>query len=342
MCMRPVLIKVLRLMVAAAGLVSCHYPVSEDHWTSAGADGIDSVDFRAAHHYWRGYNFVAADSFRVFSRPPFTPALIYTPDSSSLICEDDILVVEDVAADSLDDSRIWVKVAAVGNFDVYGMAGRVSTGWIPEAALLPNVVPDKPVSKFIRGFSDGRLKFILSCVGLAVLLYLVQAVRRRRVRLVHFNDIDSFYPTLLCLVVSGMAVLYQCLQVYVPETWVEFYFHPTLNPFHAGLPLIMSLFVAAVWIFVLVGVAVLDDLRRRPGFTDIFSYLAGLGATCMLLYLLFTVVVPPKLGCGLLPVYWIVAVRLYRRSRPRYLCGNCGRTLSGLGKCPYCGAVNEE
>lgn len=346
--MRPAVTKIFLLLFTVLTAVSCHYPASGDHWTANSANEIDSVEFRTAHHYWRGYNFVATDSFRIFSRPPFTPEPVYASDSSVVVCEDDVLVVEDVAADSLDDARIWVKVAAVGGFETYGPDGayaaaeRIRSGWVPESELLSASVPDEPVSKFIRGFSDGRLKLALSCVGLAVLLYLVQAVRRRRVRLVHFNDVDSFYPTLLCLVVSGMAVLYQTLQVYVPETWVEFYFHPTLNPFHPGLPPVMSLLVAAVWAFVLSGVAVLDDLRRRPDLPDGFSYVAGLGAACMLLYLFFTVAVPPKLGYALLALYWWFAIRRYRRGRPRYLCGRCGRTLAALGTCPHCGALNER
>jgi hypothetical protein len=34
-------------------------------------------------------------------------------------------------------------------------------------------------------------------------------------------------------------------------------------------------------------------------------------------------------------------LRYFRHSRPRYLCGSCGKRLKELGKCPFCGADNE-
>ena len=144
--------------------------------------------------------------------------------------------------------------------------------------------------------------------------FLIQAARRRHLHIVHFNDIGSFYPTLLCLTVSGAATLYGSLQHFVPETWVEFYYHPTLNPF--GLPLVLSVFVASVWLM-----------------------LAGV---CMVLYLFFSLSAPYYVGYPCLVAYWAFAIRSYARHRtPRYVCGRCGAALPRLGRCPHCGAMNE-
>lgn len=339
--MRHAAVSLCLLLYILLAATSCHYPVPGDHWASNSASEIDSVEFRASHHYWRGYNFVATDTFRILSRPPFTPELIYMADTSATVRRRDVLVVEDVAVAPGDTSGVWVKIAAVAGFDAYGQPSDVRSGWVREAVLLAGVVPDTPVSKCIHGFSDRRFKFVFSCLGLAVLFGLLQAVRRRRVRLVRLFSAGSFYPVLLCLSVSAAAVLYQSMQVYVPATWVEFYFHPTLNPFHPDLPPVLSLFVAAIWELAVVGVAVLYDLSRRTDFADACTYVAVLGTACLLLYLVFTLLLPVQAGYVLLPLFWWVALRRWRRGRARYLCGHCGQPLPSPGRCPRCGVYNE-
>lgn len=338
------LIKVFPVLCVLLLCYGCHYPQSGDAWSSYGQQKIDSVDFRTHHHYWKGFNFMATDSFAVLSRAPFEPQLTYAADSSLWVLPKYLLMVEDIRPDAADTAGVfWIKIAAVSSRDFTPQKGQVVTGWVSEPDLLSHTVPDTPISKFIYGFSSSRLKFILACIVLAVVAYLFQAVRRKHIHMVHFNDIGSFYPTLLCLLVSGTAVLYQSMQVYVPDTWVEYYFHPALNPFSPDLAPVIAIFIMAVWSLILVGLAVVDDLLRRPDFTDAFSYTLGLIGVCMILYLFFTMVSPLPLSYPLLAAYWAFALYRYRRSRAtRYLCGNCGAPLTRLGKCPHCGAVNEQ
>ena len=129
-----------------------------------------------------------------------------------------------------------------------GMVARdaETMGWVRERDLLPHVVPDQFITRFIHAFSLGRTWVVLSFVGLALLFLVVQNLRRGRLQMVHYNDIKSFYPTLLCLVVSSSAVLYGALQQFAPDMWQEFYFHPTLNPF-APIAWPLRIFLLSLW-----------------------------------------------------------------------------------------------
>lgn len=326
------------LLIACCWLTtSCYYshPNKSDHWLAANEGAVDSVNFFISHHYWTGYNFQATDSLQVETAPPLKGLPDYGALLNDTVCIDggDNLVVAKVMYvpnDSTDS--VWVKVAR----------DQLTQGWVRESALLERVVPDDPISKFINYFSDSRSIYVLSVLGLAVLFWLVQSIRHKRFRMVHFNDIPSFYPTLLCLCVSGSAVLYGSIQRFIPGTWVEFYFHPTLNPFNAELPLIMALFIASVWTLLIVGVAVIDEIRRQPDIGDNLSYLASLAGMCMVLYLIFTLTTPIYIGYPLLVAYWIFAIRQYIVHQPSHLlCGVCGKSIPKKGLCPHCGAMNE-
>ena len=119
---------------------------------------------------------------------------------------------------------------------------------------------------------------VLSFVGLALLFLVVQNLRRGRLQMVHYNDIKSFYPTLLCLVVSSSAVLYGALQQFAPDMWQEFYFHPTLNPF-APIAWPLRIFLLSLWGMAVVGIAAIDDVRKLPGVVDDVAYLVIFGGS---------------------------------------------------------------
>ena len=163
---------------------------------------------------------------------------------------------------------------------------------------------------------------------------------RRQAYIVHFNDIDSFYPTLLCVLVASSATLYASIQMYGPESWRHFYYHPSLNPF--ALPLHLGIFVAAVWAIIIVGVAVLDDVFRKLQGVDAVLYLAGLAAVCAVNYVVFSIFTLYYIGYPLLIVYVVYALwRFFRFAHYRYRCGHCGQPLRHKGTCSECGYVNE-
>ena len=148
-----------------------------------------------------------------------------------------------------------------------------------------------------------------------------------------------FYPTLLCLLVASSATLYASIQMFGPESWRHYYFHPSLNPF--GLPLHLGLFVASVWAIIIVGVATLDDVRRRLAGSDAMLYLAGLSAVCAVDYVVFSLFTLYYIGYVLLAAYVGYALwRYYRVAHYRYACGHCGTPMRRKGRCPRCGSVN--
>lgn len=322
----------LALVLTALMAAACYYPTPppDDGWT-VGDGSLDTTAFVRHHHYGPNFNFkVTADTLSLAPCRPGTARLDSWADTA-VVRRGDKIVVADIALVPSDTTdSVWLKLAR----------DQTTMGWTSERRLAEAAVPDDPISQFIHTFSGSRTRLALCIVGLMAAFFLVQAARRRLLHVVHFNDIDSFYPTLLCLTVSGAATLYGSLQHFVPETWVEFYYHPTLNPF--GLPLVMSVFVVSVWLMGITALAVLDDVRRRLDWADIPAYVAGLAGVCMVLYLFFSLSTPYYVGYPCLVAYWAFAIRSYARRRtPRYVCGRCGAPLPRLGRCPHCGALNQ-
>ena len=124
---------------------------------------------------------------------------------------------------------------------------------------------------------------------------------------VHFNDIPSFYPTVLCLLISASAVLYSSIQLFGAETWRHFYYHPSLNPF--ALPFWLGLFVSSVWAIIIVAIATVEDVTRHLPLGSSILYLAGLAAVCAVCYVVFSITTLYYIGYPLLIAYFVFAVR---------------------------------
>ena len=127
--------------------------------------------------------------------------------------------------------------------------------------------------------------------------------------LVHFNDIDSPYPTALVLIVSISATFYATIQLFLPEVWRHFYFHPTLNPF--AVPPILGFFLATVWAILIVGLACVDEVKHRLPAGDAVLYLGGLVGVCAIDYIIFSVTTLYYIGYLLLVAYIWFAIRVY-------------------------------
>jgi hypothetical protein len=217
---------------------------------------------------------------------------------------------------------------------------QITQGWIRESELLQGVSPDDPISQFIDIFSDAHLLIFLAMFVVVGGIYGMRRLMRRNAFIVHFNDIDSLYPTLLCLLVAASATLYASIQMFGAESWRHFYYHPSLNPF--ALPTHLGCFVASVWAIVIVGLAAADDVIRRLSGGEALLYLAGLMAVCALAYVVFSISTLYYIGYPLLLAYIVFALwRYFRYAHYRYTCGHCGHPLRAKGPCPHCGAVNE-
>lgn len=292
---------------------------------------LDSVSFSSTHHYTNGYNFVVkGDSIELIRQQP-EEYLSQLPTDSFAIHKHEHVVVADIRKlpnDSIDS--IWVQLATAD----------YRFGWVHESKMIKKVVPDDPISQFISTFSDVHLLIFLIIIVVISLFYLMRKVSSQNAHIVHFNDIRSFYPTFLCLLVACSATLYALIQMYAPDVWRHFYYHPTLNPF--SQPLIMEIFLISVWSMLIVGLAAVDDARHQLPAGEAILYVAGLAAVCAVDYIVFSLTTLYYIGVPLFFVYmWYALRQYYRHSRYLYICGNCGALLRRKGRCPHCGMMNE-
>lgn len=309
----------------------------------AEVDSIPSGEYRAGI-FNVNYNFiVSADSLRLYLQQPEEIVSTHLNTQSELwatsiqvhdsinVLKNQRLVVAEIRIlpnDSIDS--VWVQLAR----------DQMTFGWIHQSELLPAVVPDDPISQFISIFSDIHLAWMITIVTLTIAIYTFRTLKQKKSKIVHFNDIPSFYPTLLVLTVSFAATMYASIQLFAPEMWRHFYFHPTLNPFILPLPL--SIFLTLVWMLPILGVATIDDVTHHLSLKDSTLYLAGLTAVCMIDYIIFTLTTLYYLGYVLLIAYIYYSISTFNKHRRLvYYCGRCGRAIHRKGRCPYCGVMNE-
>lgn len=328
-------VRAILLMVCMGCIMTaCYYPQTnhEDEWDLT-ESRRDSIDFEKTHHYTHNFNFmVVADSITLYATLPNSYSIgnVGVADSFN-VTRDDRLVVADIAyvSDTCNDS-VWIKVAR----------DQRTMGWIAETELLKGVIPDDSISEFIYIFSDVHLISFMAVAGVVLMLYLLRRMRRKRFHMVHFDDIGSCYPTLLCITLSGAATLYASMQKFVPQTWVEFYYHPTLNPFE--LPFILGLFIGSVWLIILLLIASVDDIRRQLPASEAILYFMALMAMCGACYMFFSISTLYYIGYPCFVAYTVWALqRYYRYGRCQYVCGRCGTKLAHKGQCPRCGAWNR-
>lgn len=297
--------------------------------------------YSEGRHYDVNYNFVVkSDSIELLRQQPEELASDLLTDSF-IVGKGRHLVVADfrmLPNDTIDS--VWVQLATQ----------EAEFGWTRESQLLPSVVPDDPISQFISTFSDQHVLYSLIVIVLLAFAYMLRkfssslSLKKPKdddaPHIVHFNDIHSFYPTLLAVVVAMAATFYASLQMFAPELWQQFYYHPTLNPF--SVPGLLSVFLVSVWAMLIIGIAVVDDVRTLLPFGEALLYLGGLAAVCAVNYILFSITTLWYVGYVLLVAYVIFAIRQYYRHHAyRYRCGQCGTKLRSLGTCPNCGAINE-
>ena len=290
----------------------------------------DSLSFSSFHHYSRNYNFVVKkDSIVLLAQQPEEFLSNMLTDSLSVYRHDHIVVADIRIIPNDPTDTVWVQVAK----DQY------TFGWIHESSLLPAVVPDDPISQFISTFSDTHLLIFLIIISLISVAYLMRTIFIRNAKIVHFNDIDTFYPTLLALTVASSATFYAAIQTFAPEVWRHFYYHPTLNPF--SVPPLLAIFLISVWALLIIAVATFDVVRKMLPAGEALLYLCGLAGVCAVNYIVFSLSTLYYVGYLLLAAYFVYAIRTYiKHSRTLYICGNCGATLKSKGRCPQCGRLN--
>ena len=304
--------RLVSLLFVSLLLCGCYNrgPITPDAWDLT-AQQLDSISFYTTHHYTQNYNFVVTgDSLVVVAQQPEDMSV---PDVVSIelesigeemkkdsitIRKNEHVVVADiktVPSDSIDS--VWVKVAR----------DQLTFGWIHENELLSKVSPDDPISQFIDAFSNTHLLVFMAFCILTGAAYGLRRLMRKGCHIVHFNDIPSFYPTALCLLIASAAVLYSSIQLFAPETWRHFYYHPSLNPF--ALPFWLGVFISSVWAIIILGLATIDDVYHSLPLVDAILYLIGLGAICAVVYVVFSITTLSYIGYPLLIAYFYFAIK---------------------------------
>ena len=296
-------------------LVSCYNkgPITSDAWDLT-KQQLDSISFYTTHHYTQNFNFVVTgDSLVVVAQQPeemAVPEVVsieieaigkeWQKDSITLRRNEHIVVadIKTVPSDTIDS--VWVKVAR----------DQLTFGWIHESELLAKVSPDDPISQFIDFFSDAHLLVFMAFCVVIVAAYGIRRLLRRGAKIVHFNDIPSFYPAILCVLVASSAVLYSSIQLFGAETWRHFYYHPSLNPF--ALPFWLGVFVTSVWAIVIVAIASVDEVTRLLPLGASILYLGGLAAICAVCYVVFSLTTLYYIGYPLLIAYYVFAFKAYK------------------------------
>lgn len=316
----------------AITLSSCYNPPQHIVLDSPEANVTDSSALQLSRPYGVGYNLlVRADSLLLLEERPmhWSEGAMEGSDSLWVRRRDAVVIaaLTVIPEDSIDS--VWVKVAR----------DQVTMGWLHESELLEATSPEDPISQFILFFSNGHVLWFLVIMGAVVLVVLLHVLRRLRFRMLLFDDIPSMYPTLLSVTLSIAALLYAFIQHYHPQQWVQFFYHPTLNPF--SQPALLCTFLCTVWALFLLALTTIDDVLKLLSLRDAALYLISLAAICMVLYLVLSLV-PVQLAAVLNLAYIVFAwYRYFTHARARYLCGHCHAKLQRKGACPYCGAINE-
>ena len=270
-------------------------PITPDAWDLT-EQQLDSISFYTTHHYTQNYNFVVTgDSLVVVAQQPDDMSV---PDVVSIELES---IGEEKKKDSITIRRNeHVMVADI-------KTDQLTFGWIHENELLSKVSPDDPISQFIDAFSNTHLLVFLAFCILTGAAYGLRRLKRKGSKIVHFNDIRSCYPTALCLLIASSAVLYSSIQLFGPETWRHFYYHPSLNPF--ALPFWLGVFISSVWALIIVALATVDDVYHMLPLGEAILYLVGLAAVCAVLYVIFSVTTLYYIGYPLLIAYYYFAIK---------------------------------
>ena len=151
---------------------------------------LDSISFSSTHHYTNKYNFVVSSDSLMLIRQQPEEYVNHLRIDSFAVRKHCLLVVSDIRIIPQDaEDSVWVQLATEEN----------EFGWTHESRLLPRVVPDDPISQFILIFSNTHLLIFMIVIVLISVAYLLRKISHSNARIVHFNDIDSPYPTALVL-----------------------------------------------------------------------------------------------------------------------------------------------
>ena len=280
----------------------------------------DSIEFRLLHHYTNNFNFVVRDDSLVLF--PGEDEMVDT----CVVHKGDVIAVADIRM----NDTLLVKVAR----DQFTM------GWTSEEELLKRCVPDDMISQMIDRLTGSRSTWMSAIVALGLLCFFFSRGSKHTLQIFRFENMDSFYPIFLLILVSLTACLYAGIQNFAPEFWQEYYFHPTLNPL--VLPPVMAVLMTLVWLALIVFVAMIIEVYHHFYTIQGISYILELLGISMISYLVISWTTIIYVGYVITAVYIAVLLWIYfHYIRRDYVCGYCGEKMRRKGVCPNCGRHNE-
>lgn len=104
-----------------------------------GVEQVDSLNFTCTHFYWKGHQFVVADSLNLTSTLPSSE---WQADSIC-IYKEQVIVVADIRRHPSSPDSIWLRMVTINDT-------LPSQGWISENQLLCHTYP---LNKFARSLS---------------------------------------------------------------------------------------------------------------------------------------------------------------------------------------------
>ncbi|MCF0209108.1 MAG: zinc ribbon domain-containing protein [Bacteroidaceae bacterium] len=261
-----------------------------------------------SRYYGDSYNFIVnVDSMELLRFLPSEASLF---QDTLYVHEGERVAVADIlTSDSLEiqNDTAWVQL----------VRDEATFGWVEEMTMREQVVPADPISRAIAKFSDAHFLIFIVLIALMVGVYFIWKRYKHSMPLVHFNDIATAYPAVLCVMMAIAATLYATIQAYDFEGWQYFYYHPTINPLaeHG----IIALFLTVVWLIIIMAVACVFEVPKYLRPLDTIVYLLGLFAVCCVNYIVFTTLTMYYIGYLLLIVYIAFAVAriMKHRNRPR-------------------------
>ncbi len=285
-----------------------------------------------------------ADSFSVASHPYhflINENFILKTDSIRLeklpvkgqfhtLYKEDRVVVAEISTPASGDT-LCIKLAR----------DQEAQGWITAQEFFDSFVPTDLLSQFIYLLRNSYTPFFLIVFSLFTGWITIKFILRKKdIPFVYFNDIDSLYPLLFCLVTACTASLYESIQLFYPGVWQMFYMNPTFNPLEA--PLIIAFFLAGNWLMLLLGLAVIEVGFRQLSPGNALFYLSGVASVAVFTYFFFIISIHFYIGyLFLLLLGCVVIKRALRDRKYRYQCGYCGRKIEEKSVCPHCGSLNQ-
>ena len=159
-------------------LVSCRYsrPNLDDEGISDKTR--DSLTYLYDRHYTLNTNLEVVQDSVVLACLP-------VKDCYNTLYRGDRVVVAEFAIHSADSvDSVWVKLAHSQEIQ----------GWIGEREMMQAFVPTDSISQFIYLFSDTHASYFVIIFALFVGAWVFRLFRRKQLKIVYFNDIDSVYP----------------------------------------------------------------------------------------------------------------------------------------------------